>query len=109
MMVLTSLGEGQGINNAGQVVGTAYGTPFLYNNGQIFNLSDLIDPALGLTLYGAAGINEQGQIITNGTGIIPPGAPPETEHAYLLTPTSIPEPTTWTLMGLALSGIWFWL
>jgi len=98
------LGPGVGIalNNAGQVVGAAYASPgdtspsaFLYTNGQAYNLNDLIDPSLHLFLEEATAINDQGQIVVNGSG-----------GAHLLTP--VPEPDTWTLFGVALAGLSFW-
>ncbi len=47
--------QGFGINNSGEVVGDA-GTAidsshaFLYTEGQMYDLNDMIDPALGITL-----------------------------------------------------------
>ena len=79
-----------GINNAGQVVGSSgaadsgFNHAFLYSNGQMMDLNDLIDPSLGITLTEATGINDHGQIVANG-GL----------DAYLLTP--IPEPSTTAL------------
>ena len=92
--------SGQAINNAGQVVGyssapdTGARHPFLYNNGQMSDLNSLIDPALGLTLVEAYGINDNGQIVVNGIA-----KSATNEHAYLLTP--VPEPSTWALLGLS--------
>lgn len=81
------------INDAGQIVGEAttsrgLARAFLYTNGQMMNLNDLIDPTLGITLEEAEGINDNGQIAASGAG-----------HAYLLTP--VPEPATWMLSALA--------
>ena len=89
------------INNAGQVTGAfltsgAYHA-FLYSNGQMRNLNDLIDPTLGITLTDARAINDKGQIVANS------GA---SSGVYLLTPTStVPEPSTWALFGAALVGL----
>ena len=92
-------GVGVAVNDAGQVVGDAHGSPtdevpsaFLYTNGQMYNLNNLIDPSLHLFLEQATAIDDQGQIVANGLG-----------GAYLLTP--VPEPSTWTLFGIALVGI----
>ena len=49
--------EGRSINNAGQVTGSSFTSTgdahaFLYSNGQISDLNNLIDPALHITLAG---------------------------------------------------------
>lgn len=78
-----------GINNSGQVVGWFYPTPsesraFLYSNGVMSDLNNMIDPASGWTLKEAFGINDSGQIA--GYGINGLGQ----EHAILLNPISLP-------------------
>ncbi|MBV9226051.1 MAG: PEP-CTERM sorting domain-containing protein [Acidobacteriaceae bacterium] len=97
--------SGEGINNAGQVVGSSVSvagffppiidSAFLYSNGQMRNLNTLIDPALYLGLNEATAINDHGQILANGNG-----------RAYLLTP--IPEPSTLALFGVVLLGCSIW-
>jgi probable HAF family extracellular repeat protein len=60
------------INDAGQVVGAAlsdqapYRRAFLYENGQVVDLSTLLTPGSGWELLEAAGINKQGQIVGVG-------------------------------------------
>src|SRR5690242_16849529 len=59
-----------GINNGGQVVGastTSSGDTraFLFTDGYMRNLNGLIDPALGLRLYEALSISNNGQITGN--------------------------------------------
>ena len=61
------------INDRGVIVGG----PFVYSNGTLQNLNNLIPPGSGFTLDNATGINNNGQIIVHGSG-----------HAFLLTPTS---------------------
>lgn len=60
------------INDHGVIVGG----PFIYSNGTLQNLNNLIPPGSGFTLDNATGINNNGQIIVNGSG-----------HAFLLNPT----------------------
>lgn len=69
---------------------------FLYSNGQLLDLKDLIDPALGLTLFQAVAINDNGQIVANGS------TPAGGYYSYLLTPAAspVPEPGSLTLLGL---------
>ena len=67
------------VNNNGQVVGQAGGA-FLWEDGVMLDLNELIDPASGWTLTYASGINELGLIV--GQGDNPDGE----SHAFLLTP-----------------------
>jgi probable HAF family extracellular repeat protein len=94
-----------GLNDAGQVVGNAYTATgslhaFLYQNGQMLDLNNLIGSDNSLTLTEARGINNQGQIAVDGVdsqGV---------EHALLLTPQPVPEPSTialWGIFGLAIA------
>jgi probable HAF family extracellular repeat protein len=99
-----SFSNGYAINNAGQVTGSssistssAAVHAFLYQDSQMFDLNDLIDPALGVTLTEGRGINDNGQILANGGG-----------RPYVLTPISVPEPKTWALLGLPLLALLGW-
>ena len=95
------------INDSGQVVGSSQilfrGNfhAFLYTNGSMIDLNDLIDPALGIALSAATAINDQGQILANGVR----GAN-NFGSAYLLTPAAnvVPEPHRLPILGLALVG-----
>jgi len=90
-----------GINGKGQVVGwsdwsgTVFSSDihaFLYDNGTMTDLNNLIDPASGWKLYQANGINDAGQVV--GWGYNSGGQ----QEAFLLTPT--PEPSTIILLAI---------
>jgi probable HAF family extracellular repeat protein len=63
------------INDHGVIVGG----PFIYSNGTLQNLNNLIPPGSGFTLDDATGINDNGQIVVNGYNA------QGQEHAFLLT------------------------
>ena len=78
------------INNFGEVVGGSY----VYNNGKITNLNNLVN---GWLIWHCNGVNDNGQIVgwgqlKNGNG---------QNEAFLLTPT--PEPSSLTLMIVAVA------
>ena len=88
-------GTAYSINSRGQIVGTSIqctlinpdescdgpvSHAFLWEDGSLFNLQSLIDPASKIILNNTTSINERGEIA--GTGILPNGEP----HAYLLVP-----------------------
>ncbi|HSB97033.1 MAG TPA: DUF3466 family protein [Spongiibacteraceae bacterium] len=102
---MIDLGNGiaSSINNKGQVVGYAYTEgggegAFLYDSGSLLDLSTLLDPNSGWTLYNATGINDLGQIVATGSlnGI---------SHAVLLTPSAVPLPASAWLMLSGLGGL----
>ena len=99
------------INDLDQVVGdsqtsdTVFASdPFLYENGVMTDLNSIVDLAgTGfVTLNDAYAINDQGQIVGDGT--LADGD----SHAFILNPiNAVPEPitlTSFTLAGLALLG-----
>ncbi len=93
-------GRAQGINNRGQVVGrvTVDGrrVAFIWEDGVMYNLNDLVDDDRGWRLEFANQISDSGYIV--GFGHLGLGR----EKAFLLTP--IPEPATTSLfvVGAAL-------
>lgn len=103
---LTDLGSFGGssiansINSAGQIVGTSTTTTgssvaFLYQNGAMTNLNDLMPCCNGWSLYQASDINDSGQIVGNAYNFNDGQT-----HAFLLTPTGVPLPSTvWLLMS----------
>ncbi|MDB9314282.1 PEP-CTERM sorting domain-containing protein [Spirulina sp. CS-785/01] len=105
-----SLGDGRifDINNTGNIVGRdANGSDYaqwdalFWEQGQQYNLNTLIDPNLGLHLYEARGINDQGQIVALG---IDSSGSNSLSRVVLLDPITesepnpIPEPST--ILGL---------
>lgn len=87
---------GAALNTKDQVVGNG----FLYSSGTFQTLASLIPASSGWSNLNATGINESGQIV--GQGLID-----GQEHAFLMTPQSVPEPSTLALFGLgfALLGV----
>jgi probable HAF family extracellular repeat protein len=79
------------INDGGEIVGSSYTASmdqqraFLYKEGQMKDLNDLIPAESGWDLWDAFAINNQGQIVGGGDK-------EEGFHAYLLTP--VPPDTT---------------
>jgi probable HAF family extracellular repeat protein len=93
------------INNLGQIIGDAEVTSgdftsFIWDNGQFFRLSELIDPASGWTIFGVEAINDEGQIIGFGefNGV---------SQSFILNPVTIPTPvpaSVW-LFGSGLAAL----
>jgi len=84
-------GDARDLHDAGQLVGDNWNGPnkaplhaFLHENGETFDLNDLIDPNSGWELTSAIGINNRGEI----TGI---GVHNDLSRAYLLRPID-PDP-----------------
>jgi len=96
-----------GINDLGEVVGDSQIIPntatlhgFLYENGQMLDLNDLVD-ASPMVISSGLGINDNGWIIATGTSA-------GTSYAMLLRPiVSVPEPSVaiLTVAGLGLIGL----
>jgi probable HAF family extracellular repeat protein len=92
--VMSDLGTGSGIsstagaiNNRGQILlGIQYaqsGDSYLYSDGAMEKLSDLTDLPAGWALTGMSGINDNGQIVGEGTNVL------GTARAFLLTPRPV--------------------
>ncbi len=94
-----------GINDASTVVGYSYGAAFGYIHatidqaGTLTDLNTLLDPNSGWTLLSASAINNKGQIV--GFGFNPDGH----DHAFLLTPTAVPEPSALALATLGTTAL----
>ncbi len=93
------------INDLGQIVGnaripksgaSAVQHAFIWQDGEMTDLNDLIPADSGWELQVARGINNRGQIV--GYGYIG-----NEQHAFLLTP--IPEPSVLALALLGLAGV----
>jgi hypothetical protein len=105
----TSLGEAQGVNSSGWVVGTdggAFAVPFLYDGTNTFRLQDLIPANSGWDLSmntssSAIAISENNIIV--GTGVhngdthayamVPATGTPTPTPTPIVTPTPTPTPT----------------
>jgi probable HAF family extracellular repeat protein len=100
--------EGDAINALGGVVGRSYNAssggaiidshPFIYDT-QMRDLNDLISTGSGWLITEAWGINDSGWITGQGTL-------DGQRHAFLLTPTGVPESSGLLLTGGALVGGW---
>lgn len=100
------ISDARGINDKGQVVGSSTSSgiesdishAFLYSGGSMLDLNDLLPSGSGWTLAEAFDINDLGQIVGNGS------INGET-HAFLMTPTAVPAPSSAWLLGSGLMGL----
>jgi probable HAF family extracellular repeat protein len=94
-----SNGFGVALNNAGDVVGwTDLGTgprATLWRDGMALDLLSLVADPTGWELSDAVDISDTGYVV--GTGYYQ-----GEQRAFLLTPTAVPEPSTWVLFTFAL-------
>jgi probable HAF family extracellular repeat protein len=91
--------DAEAVNSRGEVVGRAMGPgnrAFIWSNGGMYDLNDLIPANSGWVLQSARDINESGQIIGYGTfnGV---------DEAFLLTP--VPEPSSMFVLLCGLGGL----
>lgn len=107
------------INNDGWIVGWS-GDPalseyrgFLYRDGMMTDLNDLVELADGWLISGARLINDRGQILATMQGpdgrsalevLLTPGDQP-TPPDFVLPPAPVPEPSTWFVFALAAVGL----
>ena len=92
-------GYANAINNSNQVVGYfsgAGGTAFLWEDGELYDLNDLLESPIGATAFTAVDINDQGQIlVTYG--------PAAAKVTAVLSP--VPEPSAVFLGSLGLLAL----
>jgi len=104
--------EATGINDSSQVVGNS-GYSFLWQNGTMYNLNNLLKTPLPFSIVEVTAINDLGQIIgfnvSNGdsTGfLLTPDNLPSPGYIAPAIETPVPEPSTLVFFGLiALVGI----
>jgi probable HAF family extracellular repeat protein len=101
-----SLSEAWDINNKGQIVGDATYTfdggvnAVIWDSGKIYDLNSFLSPEIsqaGWFLAQALSINDHGQIIG-----VAANASLDSGSTFLLTPSLVPEPSTYAMM---LAGI----
>jgi len=100
---VTGISAANAINAIGQVVGSSYpGTGtldhgMLWQNGEMYDLNNLLVADSGWTMNDATGINDNGWIVGYGTN---PNVNGGSKQALLLIPA--PEPGSFALLGLGL-------
>lgn len=100
------------INASGQITGSSDLSPgpprtrhaFLYSGGVMRDLNSLIDPALGIELYDAFGINDGGEIVATSYSHGPNAADPAIWRAYLLSPIPAHEDSTPPVITFTIGG-----
>jgi probable HAF family extracellular repeat protein len=100
--------EAHAINEAGQIVGGVWTwrsfdqdrNAFLYSDGKMMRLDDLLVNKAGWHVEEAVGINNKGQIIAWATH-----EGNSRTFAVLLTPVEAPEPGSLTLVGVGTLGL----
>jgi probable HAF family extracellular repeat protein len=96
-----------GINNSAQIVGSPPSTAttghgFIYSAGTLYDLNDLLDiSGKDWTIRFAADINDNGWIAAGGS------FRGGNQHALLLIPVSVPEPSSLFLSAIAGMGFMF--
>ncbi len=96
-LTLIAPGTATAINNSGQIIGrVGYNNSktWIYENGSLTYLNDLIDPASGWDLARVYDINDAGQIVGYGSR---GNSSYQSHRAFLLNP--IPEPLTFSLLA----------
>ncbi len=88
------------INTLGQIVGNSGMHAVLWSNGDLLDLNKLVPGLTGWILEDAVDINDLGQIVVNA--VKQEGG---ASGAFLLTPTSVPEPGSLLLLAIGLPGL----
>ena len=96
----TSLGQAEGVNSSGWVVGTdggAFAVPFLYDGNNMYRLQDLIPGNSGWDL--SMNTSSSAEAISENNIVVGTGVHDGATHAYAMvpvapTPTPTPTPST---------------
>jgi probable HAF family extracellular repeat protein len=92
------------INNLGEIVGSAFSyeaaeiIPFIWQDGTLVNLNDLLDPSVPWTITAVADINIRGQIVATSSFVNG-----ESDALLLTKRTGTPMPVNYAATGLAKS------
>jgi uncharacterized membrane protein len=108
--------NGRAINNLGQVVGDDFlytggsvhrltydddGSLLTYEPGTFYELQELLSPESGWSNLVALSINDSGQIVGQGNYR-------GEDRAFLMSPTTVPEPASWAIFGLIAGSIYYY-
>ena len=94
--------QANAINNAGQIVGTASGAAVVWEGGVMYDLNSLLTDVQGVRVYRAFNINDNHQIVAEGTIAAPWG---DEWHPFLLTD----DDGVWANGGAVLTDLPVWM
>jgi hypothetical protein len=72
-----------------------------YEPGTFYELQELLSPESGWSNLVALSINDSGQIVGQGNYR-------GEDRAFLMSPTTVPEPASWAIFGLIAGSIYYY-